>query len=370
MELSKFSKQFRVLGGCVLLTLAYAPMLLNLSSENEVFVDGGDALFVKNESILDGKPLVQTALTDSLSSEYLEEVKSSNFNVSDIDTKLVATNTEKSAKSQPAEPLKFKNIESGPYKGGRLIKGTIRSSFYVDARKLSVPVKVIDKVIHSLSSKIDFRRSLRRGDQFEIAFNAKNDLVYSKIKTRRNQASVYKFGKEGYFFENGEKVGGGASSGSFAPPIKGGLRVTSPFGLRIHPVTKKYKRHSGVDLVAKHGTPVYAIYDGVVTRASRYSGYGRCVDIKHKNGYSSRYGHLSRFTVRPGAKVKKGQLIAFSGASGVATGPHLHLELARNSVRLNPLRVKMMEEKPKRVSNKKQFNSLRNYFARLSNTIK
>lgn len=369
MELSGFSKQFRMLGGGVLLALAYSPMLFDMSGGKEVFVDGNDTFLSRRDSVLDGKPIFQAKLTDVLVSEYFGKMDPKCFSAANS-TKKFGSSQVAGAESTKTGPLRFKNITTGPYKGGKLIKGTIRSNFYVDAKKLSIPVRVIDKVINSLSSKIDFRRSLRRGDQFEIAFNTKNELIYSKIKTRRKQMSVYKFGKEGYFFENGEKVGGRKGGGTFAPPIRGKMRVSSPFGLRIHPVTRKYKRHSGVDLAARHGTPIYAIYDGVVTRASRYSGYGKCVDISHKNGYSSRYAHLSRMVVRPGAKIRKGQLIAYSGATGVATGPHLHLELARNNVNLNPLSVKMMPEKPKRVSNNVQFSSLKKYFSKLSNSVK
>lgn len=366
MDLSRFSKQFRVLGGGALLILAYSPVLWDMSSSKDVFVNEGGTFLSRNVSVLDGKPIFQAKLTDSLISGYLGQGRFARFDMLNLESQLVANATGKKT-----EPLRFAEIKSGPYKGGKLVKGTIHNNFYVDARNLSIPVKVIDKVIKNLSSKIDFRRSLKKGDQFEIAFDSKNELIYSKIKTKRKQASVYKFGKEGYFFENGEKVSVPRSGGAFAAPIRGKIRVSSPFGLRIHPVTKRYKRHAGVDLAANYGTPIYAIYDGVVTRASRYSGYGKCVDIKHKNGYASRYAHLSRFAVRPGAKVRKGQLIAFSGASGVATGPHLHLELARNNVNLNPMRVKMIAaDNPKRVSNKARFGSLKNYFGKLSNSVK
>ena len=122
--------------------------------------------------------------------------------------------------------------------------------------------------------------------------------------------------------------------------------------------------------MAGHGTPVYAVYDGVVTRSSWYAGYGKCVCLRHANGYTSLYGHLSRLVANVGARVKKGQLIAYSGSTGVATGPHLHLELARNHVRLNPMNVKMMEEKPQKVSNRFKFSSLKNYFQNLSNSVK
>jgi len=366
MDLSRFSKQFKVLGGCVLLALAYSPMLLDLSANKDAHVDGESAFLSNNDSGLDGRSVFQPKLTDSLVLGYFEKNKPMPLNATKFESTANAAD-----KARSAEPLKFTEIKTGPYKGGKLVKGTIHSNFYVDARNLSIPVNVIDKVIKSLSSKIDFRRSLNKGDQFEIAFDSRNELIYSKIETRRKKASVYKFGKEGYFFENGEKVDEIKFGGSFASPIKGKMRVSSPFGFRVHPVTKRYKKHYGVDLAANHGTPVYAIYDGVVTRASRFSGYGKCVDIKHQNGYSSRYAHLSRFAVHFGDKVKKGQLIAFSGSSGVATGPHLHLELARNNVNLNPMHVKMIAaEKPKRVSNRARFNSLKHYFDKLSNSVK
>lgn len=367
MELSQFSKQFKMLGGGALLILAYAPTFLGSFGERIDSFESKSDFISKNESVFGRTPIFEAKLTDSLTSGYFGEIDPMCFNVLGLKSQYVAG---VAVEKRPTEPLRFTEIKSGPYKGGKLVKGTIRNNFYVDAKRLSIPVIVIDRVIKSLSSKIDFRRSLKKGDQFEIAFGKDNRLLYSKIKTRNKQASVYKFGKEGYFFENGTKVGTSRSGSQFASPIRGRMKVSSPFGIRIHPITRVRKRHNGVDLAAGSGTPVYAIYDGVVTRASRYSGYGKCVDIKHKNGYASRYGHLSRMVVRLGSKVRKGQLIAYSGATGAATGPHLHLELARNNVNVNPLSVKMMPEKEQRVSNKRQFNSLKNYFSNLSNSVK
>lgn len=368
MELSRFSKQFKMLGGGALLVLAYAPMFLGSFGEKGDLVESKDSFLSSSESVFCRTPIFEAKLTDSLTSEYFGEVDPACFGVTGLKSQYTVSAT--NAKMRSTEPLRFTKIKSGPYKGGKLVKGTIRNNFYVDARKLSIPVRVIDKVIKSLSSKIDFRRSLKKGDQFEIAFSKDNRLLYSKIKTRNRQASVYKFGKEGYFLDNGTRVGSSKSDGQFAPPIRGKMRVSSPFGVRIHPITRVRKKHNGVDLAAGHGTPIYAIYDGVVTRASRYSGYGKCVDIKHKNGYASRYGHLSRMVVRLGSKVRKGQLIAYSGATGAATGPHLHLELARNNVNVNPLSVRMMPGKEQHVSNRRQFNSLKNYFNNLSSSVK
>ncbi|MGL4948321.1 MAG: M23 family metallopeptidase [Mycoplasma sp.] len=100
-----------------------------------------------------------------------------------------------------------------------------------------------------------------------------------------------------------------------------------------------------MDLRAPYGSPVFAIYDGVVTHASYHCGYGHCIEIKHASGYSSRYAHLSKYAVRVGSRVKKGQKIGMVGSSGVSTGAHLHLEFAKNNSVLNPFSVKMMRQK-------------------------
>ncbi len=366
-----------MLGGGALLALAYSPIFFDMMDSKVSDQTNNMFTLAVRETLVRNTLDTPTKLADALKEEFLKDLLArSEVKSAAAESKLIASVSDSKPVvvadkvKEAVAPKRMKTFTSGAYKGGKLIKGTIQSNFYVDARRLSIPVNVIDKVISSLSSKIDFRRSLRRGDQFEIAFNDKKELLYSKIKTRRKSASVYKFGKEGYFFENGDKTGGHRRNGHFGSPVRGKMRITSPFGTRIHPVTRRSKRHTGVDIAAKHGTPIYAIYDGVITRASRYSGYGKCVDIKHKNGYTSRYAHLSRFVVRSGAKVKKGQLIAFSGSSGVATGPHLHLELARNNVQVNPLRVKMIPDRIQKVSNNRQFNAVKNFFKKESNSIK
>ncbi|GHU12062.1 hypothetical protein FACS189449_04910 [Alphaproteobacteria bacterium] len=239
-------------------------------------------------------------------------------------------------------------VKNGEFAGARVVKSKIKSSFYVDARKLGVPAGVVDAIVRNMSSKVDFRRSLKAGDSFKILYSKKNELLCSKISTKRGEVTLYGFSDKktsSYFFANGEKTQQRSSSNgstSFGAPLSGRLIISDPYGPRRHPVTGKYHTHTGVDFRAPYGSPVYAIYDGVVSRASYYSGYGLCVDIRHPDGYSSRYGHLSKYAVRCGAKVKRGQLIAYVGSSGVSTGSHVHLELAKNNVVMNPLSMKMM----------------------------
>ena len=363
------TKSLRVVGGAVLFALGYFPLI-------ETSIQNKDDLSLLAKSADD-----QTALMNALSGKDLcaiPAIPSSDFNseigclaeVAQEAAKQTEENEKLSCLAQNSCDKHKSNktiIASGPYNGGTLISGKIKSNFYVDAKREGIPAGVIDNVISKLSSKINFRQSLKKGDSFEIAFNGSKDLLFAKINTKKSKVSVYKYGKEGYFFENGQKAVR-VSASSFGSPLKGGMRISSRYGFRRHPVTGKFKRHTGVDLKANYGTPVYAIYDGVVTRATSYSGYGKCVDIAHKSGYSSRYAHLSRFAVRSGSKVKKGQLIGYSGSSGVSTGPHLHLELAKNSKTINPLSVKMIPEEKAvgTVSNMKRFASLKRYVNNLN----
>jgi murein DD-endopeptidase MepM/ murein hydrolase activator NlpD len=202
-------------------------------------------------------------------------------------------------------------------------------------------------------------------------YNNKNVMLYSKIKTKHRQVAVYRFthgSHSAYYFDNGSKVAAASSSNSFVQPLKGKLQVSSPFGGREHPIRGGYQRHTGVDLKASYNTPVYAIFDGVVVRASPYYGYGNCIDIRHPSGYSSRYAHLSRYAVRNGLKVKKGQLIGYTGSTGVSTGSHLHLELARNNTLLNPLNTKMIPGEAATVPNVGSFNLLKRRIEKIVST--
>ena len=120
-------------------------------------------------------------------------------------------------------------------------------------------------------------------------------------------------------------------------PIKNMYNVTSGFGMRYHPIFKTLRQHTGVDITAPRGTPVYATADGVVSAKQTYSGYGICVVINHGFSYETLYAHLSRRTVRIGQKVKRGELIGYVGTTGISIGPHLHYEVLKNGKPVNPV---------------------------------
>jgi murein DD-endopeptidase MepM/ murein hydrolase activator NlpD len=120
-------------------------------------------------------------------------------------------------------------------------------------------------------------------------------------------------------------------------PMAGGYSVNG-FGMRLHPVLRVYRMHTGVDIIADVGANIFAAGDGAVRFAGRtQGGYGIVVEIDHGYGYSSLYAHLSQVAVRPGQSVKRGQLIAKSGRTGLVSGPHLHYEIRRGGTRLNPV---------------------------------
>lgn len=122
--------------------------------------------------------------------------------------------------------------------------------------------------------------------------------------------------------------------GRFLMPVLG--RISSGFGWRRHPITRRRDFHTGLDIAAPYGTPVRAAESGKIIFAGRYRGYGKMVIIRHSGGYSTRYGHLSRIKAKYGQRVRQGQVIGYVGKSGLATGPHLHFEIRRYGRPINP----------------------------------
>ncbi len=119
-------------------------------------------------------------------------------------------------------------------------------------------------------------------------------------------------------------------------PVEG-VRLTSGYGMRNHPILRQRRRHNGVDLAAPRGTPVYATADGRVDQAEWYGSYGNYVRIEHGGDLHTRYAHLSSYTVVPGDVVRKGDLIGYIGSTGRSTGPHLHYEVRIGEESVDPL---------------------------------
>lgn len=114
-------------------------------------------------------------------------------------------------------------------------------------------------------------------------------------------------------------------------------KLTSDYGMRTHPVLRRRMGHKGVDLAAPTGTPIYATADGLVSKAERFSSYGKFVSIEHGARIQTRYAHMSAIAVTDGARVKKGDLIGYVGSTGRSTGPHLHYEVRIDGEAVNPV---------------------------------
>ncbi len=230
---------------------------------------------------------------------------------------------------------------------------TVYRSLWETGRKHDIPDEVIKRIIGMYAYDIDLAKKISGGDSIDMLEtppdrSGKQELLYVGLRLGSTDHELFRFhtdaGVTDFFDPNGES---GKRFLTRRPLQGGGLRISSPFGWRIHPVFHTRKLHTGVDLAAEEGTPIYAAGDGVVERAGWSSGYGRFVMIKHVNGYESAYGHLSRIAdlTQPGATVRQGQIIGYVGHTGFATGPHLHFEIRINGNFVDPLAVKLPRDK-------------------------
>lgn len=230
-------------------------------------------------------------------------------------------------------------------------KGNLATgSIYIDGASMNIEGSMIANFVNALDGQINFSKVQSIGDEIEMIyeayFNEAGDLVdvgnvlYAAFRDEGGQDyEAFRFknaGKTSYY-TRGAKFTGQVST-LMKKPLAGG-RLTSRYGMRIHPVTRRRKMHTGVDYGASCGTPVYAAGDGVITFASWKGGYGRFVTVKHGSKFSTNYAHLKSFAkgIRPGTRVRKGQLIARVGTTGVSTGCHLHFEVVRFGKKINPL---------------------------------
>ncbi len=168
-----------------------------------------------------------------------------------------------------------------------------------------------------------------------------SDLIISTVKRidkLARQMYVQSISYDEVFEMAKDKANMLASIPAIVPLKKGSERLISGFGPRIHPVYKTMRPHTGVDFAAPTGTPIYATGNGVVTRAERNRhGYGIMAQINHGYGYETLYAHMSKLNVRVGQEVVRGEIIGYVGSTGVSTAPHLHYEVIRHGVKVNPV---------------------------------
>jgi murein DD-endopeptidase MepM/ murein hydrolase activator NlpD len=238
----------------------------------------------------------------------------------------------------------------------KLGSGTIRSSLFSATDDAKLPDAIAGQLAEMFATEIDFHRELRKGDTFSVVYEtltadgepitwnqgAGHVLAAEFVNAGQvHQAMWYRDanGKGAYFDLNGQ-----SKRRSFLASPMEFSRVTSGFAMRFHPIQQSWRAHLGVDYGAPMGTPVRAVGDGVVDFAGVQNGYGNVVVLKHSNDRTTLYAHLSRIDVHKGQRVEQAQRIGAVGATGWATGPHLHFEFRVKGQHQDPLKIAKSSE--------------------------
>jgi len=230
-----------------------------------------------------------------------------------------------------------------------VIKGTLSGSM----KQVGVPQNIVGRFTNIFAFSVDFRRDVKAGDKFEVRYEVKvspegkvistGDIVYAALFLGKTKTALYRFkdksGNIDYYDENGLAL---KKTLDRKPLEFRNARISSRFGQRFHPILKRYHPHHGVDYAAPMNTKVYAAGDGTVVSAKWVGGYGNYVVIRHNSEYSTGYAHLKSYAggIRPGVRVKQGQVIAYVGSTGRSTGPHLHFEVIKHGQKVDPLKIK------------------------------
>jgi murein DD-endopeptidase MepM/ murein hydrolase activator NlpD len=239
-----------------------------------------------------------------------------------------------------------------------MAEGRIGDSFFAAVEKAGLDETTAMNLVDIFAWDIDFARDIRSGDSFRVLYEEHYDengrLLGSTILAAefRNQGEDHQAvryqiapGRYDYFSPDGKSL----RKSFLKAPLKY-TRISSRFSLhRMHPILGYTRAHKGVDYAAPTGTPVHAVGDGVITYCGWRGGYGRFILIRHTDGiHATAYAHLSRYGhgIHGGAHVHQGQVIAYVGMSGLATGPHLHFEFRIRGVQVNPLTVKRIPADP------------------------
>jgi len=247
--------------------------------------------------------------------------------------------------------LKLRELDEKVRDETAVASGHMSGSLYESALKAGADSRMVAEAVKLFSHKIDFAREIHPSDEFKLVFDRKvtesgrtietGDLLYAELGAKGQTTRFYRFDNNGhvdYFDELGKNIRGFL----LRTPLDG-ARVTSSFGMRLHPLLGYTRMHEGIDFGAPTGTPVFAAGAGVVKEVRWAGGYGHWLKIEHQGGWATGYGHLSRYAsgLRVGQHVAQGQVVAFVGSTGMSTGPHLHYEVMQGNLKLNPTSAKV-----------------------------
>ena len=258
-----------------------------------------------------------------------------------------------------------KKIITKLYKKKILSENIIRKNLYSSAIEANINPDTIIEFARIFGFEIDFQRDIRKNDYFKIVYEKYFDengefiksgsILYAQMIVNDREISLYKFGDDkeyGYFDLNGKSV----EKALMKTPING-ARLSSPFGVRKHPILGFNKLHTGTDFAAPEGTPIMASGSGTITRAKWCGGGGNCIKIKHNSTYTTIYAHMKSFAkgIKVGKKIRQGHIIGYVGSTGMSTGPHLHYEVIVNGKKLNSQKLKLPSGKILKDNERTQF---------------
>ena len=263
------------------------------------------------------------------------------------------SNTEKIYVSKDSKTNKFelKNVITKLNREILYKESTILQSLYRSASEQKVPANIIIEFARIYGFQVDFQRDIRKRDSFQIMYEIFTDknkktietgnILFANLNLSGENNMLYFFdkkGSEGHYDQNGKSI----KKALMKTPING-ARLSSPFGMRKHPIDGFNKMHRGTDFAAPMGTPIMASGDGVVKKAGWCGGGGNCIVIRHNSTYQTVYAHMSKFAknIRTGVRVKQGQTIGYVGSTGKSTGPHLHYEVIVNGKKINSQTLKL-----------------------------
>ncbi len=287
-------------------------------------------------------------------------IKEFNFKISTTEKIYLSRNTEIGEFDQKIVVTKLnKNVL---YK-----ENIILQSLYRSASKQKIPANIIIEFAGIYGFQVDFQRDIQKKDSFQVMYEVFIDdngrvietgnILFANLILSGQDNSLYYFDKEGskgHYDKNGKSI----KKALMKTPING-ARLSSPFGMRKHPIDGFNKMHKGTDFAAPMGTPIMASGDGVIKKAGWCGGGGNCVVIKHNTTYQTIYAHMSKFAkgIKSGIRVKQGQTIGYVGSTGKSTGPHLHYEVVVNGKKVNSQKLKLPSGKILKGEERKVFET-------------
>ncbi|WP_420136599.1 M23 family metallopeptidase, partial [Sphingomonas sp.] len=228
------------------------------------------------------------------------------------------------------------------------IAGRVGSGLLGAARAAGAPASAIQAYMRAMAQHVSIG-GIHANDRFDLILEHRRaatgetetgSLLFAGLQQGKKDLRLLKWtqGGEEQFFD---AAGVGETRGTMKMPVHGHL--TSSFGLRFHPVLGYSRMHKGIDYGAPMGSPIIAAMDGVVSFAGFHGGHGNYVQIRSPGNMGTGYAHMSRIIAKPGQRVRAGQLIGYVGSTGLSTGPHLHFEVFKNNVAVNPASVKFVQ---------------------------